>query len=360
MFQSQSQSQSSEERQQLFAHHLASYNFPAFGKEDHQQFVLGHLLNTPSVTETYVVLPPSHLPENDQNVLDSMYKTVPVYWGKSKDDLINWEAVQQNFGYTKADTQMSNEATSNTRYAIIGPVKVMPHGGEVEGDAIVCHIWAANFESTTTADYQTMIAPHISEDKMDLEAIKTACYFRHYEMLKLVIDSSLITTPENDLHIQSALNGAGCFLKGLPQVLRDMVLQVQVDATRAVIANYKRLDGTSPFTFKMAIYTPDEFPASIVTGYQKINEDYSNFSVGVGRDQGNVLGHLDMSKKNVIVNAGDPKSGKGNGMSKDFTVEGFVVANAGGFNPQFRNTSFLHNPRFNPDLSNPVNWARTQ
>ena len=98
----------------------------------------------------------------------------------------------------------------------------------------------------------------------------------------------------------------------------------------------------------------------MLDGYSKIAEDLDYFSVGLGPECGNVMGQLDKSKTNVIINAGDPKSNKGNGMSKDYSVEGFIVANAGGFNNGFRNTSFLHNARFNPKLADPTNWVRSQ
>ena len=62
--------------------------------------------------------------------------------------------------------------------------------------------------------------------------------------------------------------------------------------------------------------------------------------------------------KNVfVVNPGDLRSFIGNGMSNENSVEGYIVANAKGYNPQWQNTSFLHNPYFNPALFNPVKSA---
>ena len=108
----------------------------------------------------------------------------------------------------------------------------------------------------------------------------------------------------------------------------------------------------------MCIFSPDDFPTHIIQGYRAIADKFNHFSVGEGRQAGNVLANLDYNNINVIVNAGDPKSGKGNGMSKDFTVEGFIVANAGGFNPQCKNTSFTHNPRFNNNITDTRSWVR--
>ena len=60
---------------------------------------------------------------------------------------------------------------------------------------------------------------------------------------------------------------------------------------------------------------------------------------------------------NCIVNAWDNRSYIGNGGSLDNTIDGFIVANAGGFHNDFRNTSFFHNSFFCTNLLNPKKWV---
>ena len=58
----------------------------------------------------------------------------------------------------------------------------------------------------------------------------------------------------------------------------------------------------------------------------------------------------------VLLNAWDSVSYVGNGGSRDATVDGFLVA---GFGPNvaLRNSSYLHNPIFNPGLGDSATWV---
>ena len=86
----------------------------------------------------------------------------------------------------------------------------------------------------------------------------------------------------------------------------------------------------------------------------------TRFMLGMNTSGGNVLADVpygNPQQKVFVVNAGDLRSCIGNGMSHENSVEGFIVANAKGYNPQWQNTSFLHNPYFNPDIFDPVGAA---
>ena len=375
-----------------FQDYLNSYTYPVFhhkGADDtsHRDFVAQYSAN-PYYTGTKLFLPRGHQSTNDPLVLTSLLHQKPVYWGQDKDELVNWETVERAFGYTKAVTNshLTTQQVSDTRYAVAGPMRVMAHGAGddhvPEWDAHAVHIWAPNLESTQTADYDSIInmntKPNPKDDiewvrddplwaiagnehVYDLKAINNAYYDRFYEMWELIFHSSTdgLATGQT-AWVQSALLGAGCFLKGCPEVLRNELLNTQYqavhDALQAQLANPER-----KIHLKMCIYTPQDFPDEVVQLYSDLATSCDHFSVGVGRAEGNVLANLprgDDSIRAVVVNAGDPLSFIGNGQSKDFTVEGFLVANAGGFNPQLRNTSFLHNTRFNPHLLVSENWVR--
>ena len=88
-------------------------------------------------------------------------------------------------------------------------------------------------------------------------------------------------------------------------------------------------------------------------------DDVSNFSVGVGLTDGNLmkLPNQDPNIIDVVVNAWDNRSFVGNGGSHDKTIDGFVVANAGGYNNDFRNTSYHHNFFFNPSMRDSSKWV---
>ncbi len=354
----------------IFQSYLDSYTFPVFhgrdGDTSHRDFVASFAGN-PYYTGTRLYLPPHHDRRNDTLVLKALLHKKPVYWGQDKPELTNWEAVENAFGYTLEDTNshLTPYQVSETRYAIAGPVRVMAHeeSGTPEYDARVVHVWAPNLESTSTADYETLInrntVSHRNQTVHAVEDIKVAYGQRFQELWHLIIQSATDGLgPDQTTWIQSALLGAGCFLRGCPTLLRNELLEVQFQSLRQVLAEHAK-KGTR-LHLKLCIYTPGDFPDSLVQNYRDLANEVSYFSVGEGRDQGNVLAHLphsDPSVRPVLVNAGDPLSFIGNGQSKDFTVEGFMVANAGGFNPQARNTSFLHNVRFNQQLMIPENWC---
>ncbi|KAK3252063.1 hypothetical protein CYMTET_38621 [Cymbomonas tetramitiformis] len=55
---------------------------------------------------------------------------------------------------------------------------------------------------------------------------------------------------------------------------------------------------------------------------------------------------IDNDAQDIVVNAWDNRSFIGNGGRHDHTIDGFVVANAGGANANFINDSYLHNHFF--------------
>lgn len=346
-------------RSDLFEKHLDCYNFQAFHTDEHQQFVHDYYRDHQAHlnTETKLVLS-SHLSDGraDADVLKTMTLRSPVYWGRDCDEMIKWDKVEQHFGYGKADTQLDPELVSNTRYAIVGPMRVMAHGDQPERNGNAIHLWAVNLESAHTADYKTLIDANKTPDGFNYTAIEKAYFRRHYEVLELIMRSALTSLkPGQMAHVFSALLGAGCFLRAVSTDLRERLLNVQFRALTAILATYSNV------RFTLRIFSPEEFSPELVVNYTRLTKIFPQFTVGVGRTEGNVLVGIPTPDDKVatfVVNAGDPRSFIGNGMSKDPTVEGFLVANARGFNNQYRNTSYLHNVRFIPSLMDPTNWIR--
>ncbi len=346
------------------AYSFEGSNHP-FYSDDHYGFVRHHYDTTPEVTQTKLVLPPGHNKDDNQFVIKSLYNRCPVFWGTPKEEFNNWDMIRENFGYTKADTVMSDELTSRIRYALVGPIRVMAHGDLPERQSNMIHFWGVNLESESTADYKTIVAPYINTDNEGVafynDELCKAYYARHYEVFNVIIHAALLSLkPGQTGHIQSALIGAGCFLRGVKDSLKSHLLQVQLDAFSAVLKHYTvKFRNTPPLHFKLCIFSPNEFTPELVAGYQSLTSIYNWLSVGIGSADGNVLGNVPYGDDNVVsfvVNAGDAQSFIGNGMKMDPTVEGFAVANAKGFNNQFRNTSFLHNPRFNESLKDQGTW----
>ena len=188
-------------------------------------------------------------------------------------------------------------------------------------------------------------------------------------MLKLIIEAAMSEVDGSAgevAFIQAPMIGAGCFLRGLEEGtglrVEDFLMQ-QVLALTSVLHTAPR---EYQFTYKLCIFNTEEFSNDIIAEYQRLErslssrEGMSRFMLGMNTSGGNVLAdvHYGNPQQMVfVVNAGDLRSCIGNGMSHENSVEGFIVANAKGYNPQWQNTSFLHNPYFNPDIFDPVGAA---
>ena len=156
--------------------------------------------------------------------------------------------------------------------------------------------------------------------------------------------------------------GAGCFLRGVNVGTRISVDEFLMQQVLAMISVINTAPKSYNFTYKLCIFNTEEFSNDVMAAYQTLARETQTdrFILGLNTDGGNVLTDVPYGIENqkvFVVNPGDLRSFIGNGMSHERSVEGFVVANAQGYNPQWQNTSFLHNPYFNPDIFNPEKIA---
>ena len=293
-----------------------------------------------------------------KSIQDTLKYRYPVYWGKYKSNFTNEDFFTRFFGITPDQiSDVQSQQQEDIFYSISGPISVMKYKNIPEFTANAITIEGINFESINTAHFKKFIV----DNDWEWSAICDDYYNRHMSILQLIIDTAF--AHNHDLrrrHIQFPLFGGGVFLKvfveneevraKLPG-MKEELLKIQVKALDNVLQKNKLRN----FKMKLCIFNPDEFEPSLVASYTDLLSEYSNFKIGIGSSDGNLL-NVDHTLNNFIVNAGDQKSWIGNGMNKDFTVEGFLGANAGGYNKQFRNTMILHNVFFQPHLMDPTKW----
>lgn len=292
----------------------------------------------------------------DDKIRRNLMFPIPVYWGAPKDTLFDWSAVTHGFGYKKEQaSRLPTEIRDTIRYAIVGAVKVMPHCDLPERDAYVIHTEGVNLESSETPAFKAIVSRRATTKE------KLAVYFkRHRSMLKLIIEAAMSqVAPGEHAHIQAPMIGAGCFLRGLDGTGLDPsdFLEQQILALQSVL-NEAPIEYN--FIYKLCIFNTEEFSNDIIAAYRQMASSNARMVLGTNEDGGNVLSGVPLGNPNqkvFVVNAGDLRSCIGNGMSHENSVEGFIVANAQGFNPQWQNTCFLHNPYFNPDIFNPIKSA---
>ena len=354
-----------------FNAYMAVYKGQAYKSKEHEGWVRDSMQRFPELCRTtliyhyedgdswghYDAVRDVRVYGNDDKFRENLMYPVPVYWGRSREDLFDWGAVRKGLGYSEAQSmKLSDELRDTVRYAIVGAVKVKAWRHLPERDAYVIHTEGVNLESQETAAFKAIVG--VVRRKED---ILSMYYKRHRDVLKLIIEAAMSQVDVEDVFIQAPMIGAGCFLRGLEQgdLLAADFLWQQVFAMESVMRSAPR---EWNFMYKLCIFNTSEFADDIVAAYQRMAETYTRFTVGTNNDGGNVLADVpygNPKQKVFVVNPGDLRSFIGNGMSHENSVEGFVVADAKGSEPQWQNTSFLHNAYFNPDIFVRSGWKAT-
>tara|TARA_Y100001958_G_scaffold107557_1_gene75380 strand:+ start:2468 stop:3883 length:1416 start_codon:yes stop_codon:yes gene_type:complete len=380
-----------ERQMRVFDIYMMVYKGEAYTSKEHEGWVRDCLRLHPELCRTTLIYhhedeswrrpddnrPCSWIYGMDDKFRANLLYPIPVYWGGSRDDLFSWHAVR-GLGYGMREaTKMSDEIRDTVRYAIVGAVKVKAYGVLPERDAFVIHTEGVNLESSDTAAFQAIVGRKSPSGSIvymrSKEDMISLYYNRHRAMLKLIIEAAMSEVDcaaGESAFIQAPMIGAGCFLRGI----RETNLNVNDFLMQQVLALISVLNSAPHkynFTFKLCIFNTEEFSNDIMKEYHEIQKMFSDssssedaslprFMLGTNQSGGNVLADVpygNPKQKVFVVNAGDLRSCIGNGMSHENSVEGFIVANAKGYNPQWQNTSFLHNPYFNPDIFDPVRAA---
>lgn len=360
-----------ERQKRCWGAYMAIYKNNAFNSKEHENWIYDNMCNHPELCKTtlvyhcedrqdgYIDSNGLHVYGTDDKIRDNIMFPIPVYWGGERDDLFDWKEVRRGLGYNKMRASyMPEDLRDSIRYAIVGPVKVKAHNSVPEHNSHIIHTEGINLETHNTAAFKSIMRKQNKED------ILSEYYMRHRALLKLIIESAMSQTSNNKTaFIQAPMIGAGCFLQGIKTTNFDTddFLTMQCKALEDVL---ERAPSEYKFTYKLCIYDPGEYGKHIIDFYDNLLEGKhgmsGRFELGKGNYQGNVIANVPFETpiKNVfVVNPGDLRSFIGNGMSNENSVEGYIVANAKGYNPQWQNTSFLHNPYFNPALFNPVKSA---
>jgi hypothetical protein len=340
------------------------YKFNFFHDKLHYEFVkdMRHLqiTNTPRNIDLPQIYVPKTQRGTTKQLQNAIKYRVPVYYGTDRTDMFHWSKVSQLIGYTRNNISDDDRVISKTRYAIGGPVKYLQGLSGIVNDNSerysvktihILHIWGVNLESRTTPDYLSL--------KNDLLANSYQSYYdRQIEIFNTIVKSSLhmaIINNKTGVNIQFPFIGAGCYLKALSNNQKNKCINEIINAIMITVSKM-------PKNVKMhlCIFNPNEFDASHLNKLRVFETAYSQLVVKEGNVNGNVMNNLDsLSNENnlgVVVNAWDTYSFIGNGGSKDFSVDGFMVANAGGYNDHFRNTAYLHNYVFNEHFMDSNRW----
>jgi hypothetical protein len=151
------------------------------------------------------------------------------------------------------------------------------------------------------------------------------------DMFDYIFNAAIKHCPEGTVYLP--LIGQFNFVKPLTWYQRHRTLKLFFISCRDVLTKFSEL--------RVSVVGLIDIPAEVSLGlYTKTN-----------------MFDLCLSKDDTIVNSWDDYSYIGNGGSRDQSVDGWFVSGTGR-NVNMKNTSYLHNVFFNPELLNPKNWIR--
>lgn len=336
---------------------LSIYTFSFFGDREHLQYLREqYYLNSSYLCgKTRLFLPASVTNNNsisDIQILQHLTKRIPVYFGKPKLEMFSWEKLHNILNYDYRQLQIESNLVSNIRYAITGPINIMPNSNYGEKRAWLVHLWGVNFESHDTDDYKVL---YKKDNQIDIDSYLD----RQVDIFNLIKNCIIYAKNQEGskrVVVHFGMIGMGQYLKILNNSERKICLLLFLEGFISALKNTNNDDN---IIWRLCIYNTSEYDKVFLEKLDKLELEYDNIIIGKGEKNGNCL-NIDFSddeQLNCIVNAWDSRSFIGNGGSQDLTLDGYIIANSGGFNTHFRNTGFFHNSFFCPNLLNPRKWV---
>ena len=259
--------------------------------------------------------------DKEKTSVKHVMNRIPVYYGKPMTSMYNGTFTEPEQGAV---------------YCIAGPAKVL-QGGYVT----IVHGYGINFESKTTSDYKTFVT---ASGELDLDAVTDELYNR----MTLWLGTVDHMFPYSGAHMRMPIIGLGAFASALDVNVQRELSEIWCEELSIAASKYPNITvEVCDFGCQLGEMSPpivysrggDLFKCT----HQKDGDD--NYIVG--------------NKPLVLLNAWDNMSLIGNGGSRDPTIDGFMVSGSGP-NKFFKNTSYLHNPMFNPDMSNRDMWVQIE
>ena len=229
-------------------------------------------------------------------ICESIKNRVPIYFGKPIKQMYNYDY----------NAILDYEQPYGMRYAICGKAYLMNNKY-----FYAIHTWGVNLESYNTTDYKHIV----KNNKINLK--------KYTEETRKMIECIIKAKNHYNLdEVYLPLIGLGTYLSAV-------FSEEKVKAIKIFFSEISKTD------LIVIIISKDQIPIQIYETY------HSSIQVG------NLF--TPRNGKYGIVNAWDSNSFIGNGGSKDPTIDGWFVAGYGP-NKDLKNSSFLHNPIFNPNI----------
>lgn len=261
--------------------------------------------------------------------LPSLLCRYPVYYGRPMTSMYSERKLSKVLKGCPKETEIDE----SQRYVWGGPVDVMDENGKCLRKNLlsyVFHTWGVNLESKETYDYNL----YVKKGRLQRRPFKATVEIMLNQLLSGV---GMIDYDGKDVHIVIPQLGQGAFLSSLESAedvewIKKCFLNLlaKVSKTYSYIQIHYCLFDNGPN----------------VKSTHNLHIHKGNGSKFFGSNPGDmfyVARQLDDVDLLILVNAWDSRSFIGNGMAKDPTIDGFMVAGTAS-GRYWRNTSYLHQP----------------
>lgn len=275
---------------------------------------------------------------------------------------INTTTMQKVLGYGPKDADTFPVVDPGLRYGILGEALVRhPEDASAPHPPFktffVCHTWGVNLESKSTTDGQAVF-----EDG----SFSIAIYSKLLQDVMDIVEASarhIQHTTSKRVIVRTTRLGMGAWAHAIPAEYKKQVVKMY-DTMLLTIQRRNQ-----PWLTIHIVDYPNRrvLGASGSSGFVNVvNNNHDPFWGPPKTDVDRKL-HSQIEQPGTAVmlcNAWDDRSYIGNGGSADNTLDGWMVAGSGmtpneWFGPMGSNainTSFLHNPVFEPEMVNVANW----
>lgn len=291
---------------------LKVYTFPPFGSKAMECFVRKEWEKKGSKAFHEPLIVEIGSSPTAKALKDSLLYRYPVYFGRPMKDF---------YAKTLVRSSLIEKVDPSVRYVLAGKVVLR---NSLSNSSWVFHTWGINLESPTTHDYKTFV-----DSKGQLKKKK-------YKKLLTDILGAL-------------LYGAMVVCEKEKEKEATMVLpQLGLGAFLSSLSDPRQVDWCISSFLAILTSLADDYPKikihyCIYRGVAKTERLKPNLVVHQGCDMFGLLKHLAKVPLLIGVNAWDSKSWIGNGMARDPTIDGFMVAGHGP-GKAWQNSSYLHNP----------------
>lgn len=321
-----------------------------------------------------------------QTAKKSLLYRYPVYYGHPVFGMFDMHHFASMFPHNKMSGKHRHLTTlikkimnvdSSHRYVWGGPVDVCTEKMKSirtgrKQTTFVLHTWGVNLESTQTSDYKQFMREggHL---RRELYASVTLNMLENIaKAVGIVMNRFIGGRKKHDakVHVVIPQIGTCAFLSAVrdhsDHTFASMFLynaithtpeqkkvhSNDIDFSRSVqrtLNNISRLFEKNNMHVHYCVYDGklvNHHQNVVSTVSKRVTVHYGNGNHSFGKNEGDifyVLRKLNSANNLILVNAWDPKSFVGNGMSEDPTIDGFIVSGTKN-GSYWRNTSFLHNP----------------